>query len=190
VFHATQHPVIHADLSAPNTQIPSPIGNQIRMYWWCYPPRTAGGLIRPALTSSSAADRKNGSAALATMQQLMTRLGLTVNEAKTRLARLPEENFDFLGYSIGRFHGKDGTPYIGTRPSRKSAGACSSGSTTRRRHTSMLRSQNYAAGPSIRTYREGGRDRTLRQGAVAVATRCRIDTIGRMPDDCVISPGL
>jgi hypothetical protein len=61
----------------------------------------------------------NGSAALATMRHLMTRLGLTVNEAKTRLARLPEENFDFLGYSIGRFYGKDGVPYIGTRPSRK-----------------------------------------------------------------------
>lgn len=61
----------------------------------------------------------NGSAALATMRRLMTRLGLTVNEAKTRLARLPEENFDFLGYSIGRFYGKDGAPYVGTRPSRK-----------------------------------------------------------------------
>jgi hypothetical protein len=30
------------------------------------------------------------------MRHLMTRIGLTVNEAKTRLARLPEENFDFL----------------------------------------------------------------------------------------------
>ena len=38
----------------------------------------------------------------------MTRLGLTVNETKTRLARLPEENFDFLGYTIGRFYGRDG----------------------------------------------------------------------------------
>jgi hypothetical protein len=56
---------------------------------------------------------------LTTMRQLMTRLGLTVNEAKTRLVRLPGENFDFLGYSIGRFHGKEGVPYIGTRPSRK-----------------------------------------------------------------------
>jgi hypothetical protein len=53
------------------------------------------------------------------MRQLMTRLGLTVNEAKTRLVRLPEESFDFLGYSIGRFYGKDGVPYIGTIPSRK-----------------------------------------------------------------------
>jgi hypothetical protein len=61
----------------------------------------------------------NGLEALATMRHLMTRLGLTVNEAKTRLARLPEETFDFLGYSIGRFYCKDGVPYTGTRPSRK-----------------------------------------------------------------------
>jgi group II intron reverse transcriptase/maturase len=61
----------------------------------------------------------NGSAALTTMRQLMIRLGLTVNEAKTRLVRLPEESFDFLGYSIGRLYGKDGAPFIGTKPSRK-----------------------------------------------------------------------
>src|SRR4051812_46698419 len=61
----------------------------------------------------------NGPAALAAMRQLMTRLGLTVNEAKTRLARLPEESFDFLGYTIGRFYGKDGATYLGTHPSRK-----------------------------------------------------------------------
>jgi hypothetical protein len=53
------------------------------------------------------------------MRQLMTRLGLTVNKAKTRLVRLPEESFDFLGYSVGRFYGKDGVPYNGTIPSRK-----------------------------------------------------------------------
>jgi len=61
----------------------------------------------------------NGSAALTTMRQLMTRLGLTVNEAKTRLVRVPEGSFDFLGYTIGRFYGKDGVPHIGTCPSRK-----------------------------------------------------------------------
>lgn len=61
----------------------------------------------------------NGPAALATMRELMTRLGLTVNETKTRLVRLPEESFDFLGYTIGRFFGKGGRPYVGTRPSRK-----------------------------------------------------------------------
>ena len=50
----------------------------------------------------------------------MTRLGLEVNTAKTRIARLPEESFDFLGYTVGRFFGKGGRPYIGTRPSKKS----------------------------------------------------------------------
>src|SRR4051794_36432133 len=49
----------------------------------------------------------------------MTRPGLTVNEAKTRLTRLPTESFDFLGYTVGRFSGKGGVPYIGPHPSRK-----------------------------------------------------------------------
>ena len=53
------------------------------------------------------------------MGKLMARLGLEVNTTKTRIARLPEEQFDFLGYTVGRFHGKDGRPYFGTRPSRK-----------------------------------------------------------------------
>jgi hypothetical protein len=34
------------------------------------------------------------------MQTLMARLGLQVNTAKTRIARLPEESFNFLGYSV------------------------------------------------------------------------------------------
>ena len=61
----------------------------------------------------------NGPEALATMRRLMDRLGLTINERKTRLARVPEESFDFLGYTVGRFYGKDGKPFIGTEPSRK-----------------------------------------------------------------------
>jgi RNA-directed DNA polymerase len=62
----------------------------------------------------------NGTVALETMRSLMTRLGLAVNERKTRVACLPEESFDFLGYTIGRFYGKDGKAFIGTEPSRKS----------------------------------------------------------------------
>jgi hypothetical protein len=58
-------------------------------------------------------------AAAQAMRELMTRLGLTVNERKTRVAKLPEDRFDFLGYTIGRFHGRDGVPYIGTQPSKK-----------------------------------------------------------------------
>lgn len=61
----------------------------------------------------------NGKMALATMRRLMERLGLTVNDQKTRIACLPEGAFDFLGYTVGRFYGKDGRAFIGTEPSRK-----------------------------------------------------------------------
>jgi hypothetical protein len=33
---------------------------------------------------------------------MMSRLKLTVNESKTRVCRLPQEKFDFLGYTFGR----------------------------------------------------------------------------------------
>ncbi|HZL98911.1 MAG TPA: group II intron reverse transcriptase/maturase [Planctomycetota bacterium] len=62
----------------------------------------------------------NGAAALEAMRSLMSRIGLQVNERKTHLVRLPEERFDFLGYTIGRFYGRAGRPYLGTSPSRKS----------------------------------------------------------------------
>ncbi len=63
-----------------------------------------------------------GSAEEATraMQTLMERLGLTVNEAKRRVCRVPDESFDFLGYTIGRCHStQTGKAYIGTRPAKK-----------------------------------------------------------------------
>ena len=37
----------------------------------------------------------------------------------TRIPRLPEDDFTFLGYTVGWFYGKDGRAFIGTRPSRK-----------------------------------------------------------------------
>jgi RNA-directed DNA polymerase len=58
--------------------------------------------------------------ALATMRVMMTKLKLTVNEAKTRVAKLPEEKFDFLGYTFGRCYSpKTGRAYLGTVPARK-----------------------------------------------------------------------
>src|SRR5262250_2784244 len=40
--------------------------------------------------------------ALAAMRIMMSKLKLTVNEKKTRVCTLPEEKFDFLGYTFGR----------------------------------------------------------------------------------------
>jgi hypothetical protein len=33
---------------------------------------------------------------------MMSKLKLAVNETKTRVCKLPEEKFDFLGYTFGR----------------------------------------------------------------------------------------
>jgi len=58
--------------------------------------------------------------ALATMRDMMTRLKLTVNETKTRVCKLPEEKFDFLGYTFGQCYSpKTGHAYLGTVPSKK-----------------------------------------------------------------------
>jgi hypothetical protein len=58
--------------------------------------------------------------ALAAMRDMMSKLKLTVNETKTRVSRLPEEKFDFLGYRFGRCYSpKTGRAYIGTIPSKK-----------------------------------------------------------------------
>src|SRR5450631_4449289 len=58
--------------------------------------------------------------ALATMRDIMTKLKLTVNETKTRICKLPEEKFDFLGYTFGRCYSpKTGRAYLGTVPSKK-----------------------------------------------------------------------
>ena len=65
--------------------------------------------------------RGEGEEALAAMQSMMQKLKLTLNEAKTRLCRVPGESVDFLGYAIGRCYSpRTGHAYIGTRPSRKS----------------------------------------------------------------------
>ena len=60
-----------------------------------------------------------GREAMEVFRSLMTRLGLMVNERKTRLAKVPEESVDFLGYTIGRFYGKEGHSFIGIKPSKK-----------------------------------------------------------------------
>jgi RNA-directed DNA polymerase len=59
--------------------------------------------------------------ALQRMRELMGRLKLTVNEEKTRVCKVPEGEFDFLGYTFGRMYSaKTGQARLGMRPSKKS----------------------------------------------------------------------
>lgn len=64
--------------------------------------------------------RGSARAAMAAMQAMMEKLMLTVNESKTSICHIPEGQFNFLGYTIGRcYSSKTGKAYIGTRPSKK-----------------------------------------------------------------------
>jgi RNA-directed DNA polymerase len=54
------------------------------------------------------------------MEKMMRHLKLTVNQQKTRICRVPEESFDFLGYTMGQcYQAQTGRAYIGTKPSKK-----------------------------------------------------------------------
>jgi len=59
--------------------------------------------------------------ALRRLREIMGKLKLTVNEEKTRICKMPEGEFDFLGYTFGRMYSpKTGQAYLGYRPSKKS----------------------------------------------------------------------
>jgi len=59
--------------------------------------------------------------ALQQMREIMGKLKLTVNEEKTRICKVPEGEFDFLGYTFGRrYSPKTGRAYIALWPSKKS----------------------------------------------------------------------
>ena len=55
------------------------------------------------------------------LREIMGKLKLTVNEEKTRICKVPEGQFDFLGYTFGQMYSaRTGKAYLGYRPSRKS----------------------------------------------------------------------
>jgi RNA-directed DNA polymerase len=63
----------------------------------------------------------NAEEALHRLREIMGKLKLTVNEEKTRICRVPEGQFDFLGYTFGRMYSaRTGKAYLGHRPSKKS----------------------------------------------------------------------
>src|SRR5215472_12804935 len=59
--------------------------------------------------------------ALQRLREIMGKLKLTVNEVKTRICKVPDEEFDFLGYTFGRMYSaRTGQARLGYRPSKKS----------------------------------------------------------------------
>src|SRR6267378_4143484 len=65
--------------------------------------------------------RGQAAEAMAWTKAVMTKLGLTLNEAKTSLKDARKERFDFLGYTFGpEYHRKQGYRYLSASPSKKS----------------------------------------------------------------------
>jgi len=65
--------------------------------------------------------RGHASKAYEMLKDVMTRIGLTVNETKTKLREATSERFDFLGYSFGPYWDRrTGKRYLGAGPSPKS----------------------------------------------------------------------
>lgn len=65
--------------------------------------------------------RRHASQAHEVLKDVMTRIGLTVNETKTKLREANTERFDFLGYTFGPYWDRrTGRRYLGAGPSAKS----------------------------------------------------------------------
>jgi RNA-directed DNA polymerase len=64
--------------------------------------------------------RGHAAAALAWTRAVMTRIGLTLNDAKTSIRNARTETFDFLGYTLGSARSPiDGHWYLAAKPSKK-----------------------------------------------------------------------
>ncbi len=65
--------------------------------------------------------RGSAETALHHLRAIMGKLKLTVNEEKTRICKVPDGEFDFLGYTFGRMYSpRTGQARLGQRPSKKS----------------------------------------------------------------------
>jgi len=61
--------------------------------------------------------------ALWAARRLLERIGLTLNEEKTRICQAWQESFNFLGYTFGKRYAYGGQAYLGMRPSEKNVAA-------------------------------------------------------------------
>src|SRR5207302_7192188 len=65
--------------------------------------------------------RGNAETALHHLREIMGKLKLTVNEDKTQICKVPEGEFDFLGFTFGRMYSpRTGQARLALRPSKKS----------------------------------------------------------------------
>jgi RNA-directed DNA polymerase len=91
--------------------------------------------------------RRCAAEALNWTRNVMTRIGLTLNETKTSIKKARTERFDFLGYTFGPHRNrKSGRVYLGASPSKKSV------SRLRRKVGDLLEPSNVEPWPDVRDH--------------------------------------
>ena len=98
--------------------------------------------------------RGHAAEAMAWTKEVMGKLGLTLNEAKTSVRNARKERFNFLGYTFGPHrHWKTGRQYLGASPSKKSVATaqgenlpCCLIAATRRHGRGARTAEQHAAG--------------------------------------------
>jgi RNA-directed DNA polymerase len=83
--------------------------------------RLGSGIVTYADDLVILCKKSNAYEALQQLRKIMSKLKLTVNEEKTRICKVPEEEFDILGYTFVRMYSaRTGQARRGYRPSKKS----------------------------------------------------------------------
>jgi len=96
--------------------------NRFLKYWRM---RECGAAFRAHLVNYAddfvILSRGRAEEALAWTRATMTKLGLSLNEAKTSIKDAEAESFDFLGYTFGpKYAPRGGQKYLGASPSKRS----------------------------------------------------------------------
>jgi RNA-directed DNA polymerase len=79
------------------------------------------GVMATGMYTRKARQHGKAEEALQWMRAIMGKLKLTVNEEKTRICKVPEGEFDFLGYTFGRrYSSTTGQARLALWPSKKS----------------------------------------------------------------------
>ena len=103
------------------------------------------GVKLPRATHLVILTRRHAAEARNWTREVMTHLGLTLNETKTKLQEADRESFDFLGYAFGPHrYWKNGRQYLGASPSEKSVARM------RQKVNDVLRPGNQDPWPEVR----------------------------------------